>query len=104
MKNAALLWLRRIGILEGASLLLLLFFAMPLKYIWDQPIFVEIIGMIHGVLFIVFVAFTLYVAMQDNWKFFNRTVWVLLSSVLPFGTFYIDHRILKPLQNDGMTL
>ncbi|MCR9183742.1 MAG: DUF3817 domain-containing protein, partial [Flavobacteriaceae bacterium] len=36
---------------EGISLLLLLFFAMPLKYIWDLPVFVSVIGMAHGILF-----------------------------------------------------
>ena len=48
--------LRIVGFLEGISFLLLLFIAMPLKYIWDNPILVKYVGMGHGVLFIVFLA------------------------------------------------
>ena len=41
-----------VATLEGISLLLLLFVAMPLKYIFDLPEFVRVIGMAHGLLFI----------------------------------------------------
>lgn len=46
--------LRLVGFLEGLSFLLLVFIAMPMKYIWDQPLLVKYVGMGHGVLFIVF--------------------------------------------------
>jgi integral membrane protein len=47
--------LRGIGIIEGISYLVLLFIAMPLKYFADLPIFVQIFGMAHGILFVLFV-------------------------------------------------
>ena len=46
--------LRFVGTLEGISFLLLLGVAMPIKYIWDNPVFVKYIGMGHGVLFLLF--------------------------------------------------
>ena len=46
--------LRVVGFLEGLSFLALLFIAMPLKYIWGNPILVKYVGMGHGVLFIAF--------------------------------------------------
>jgi integral membrane protein len=46
--------LRVVGFLEGISFLLLLFIAMPMKYIFDNPILVKYVGMGHGVLFILF--------------------------------------------------
>ena len=46
--------LRIIGLLEGISFLLLLFIAMPMKYMLDNPVMVKYVGMGHGVLFMLF--------------------------------------------------
>ena len=46
--------LRLVGLIEGISFLLLLFIAMPVKYMMDNPILVKYIGMGHGVLFVLF--------------------------------------------------
>ena len=46
--------LRIIGLLEGISFLLLLFIAMPMKYMLDNPVLVKYVGMGHGVLFMLF--------------------------------------------------
>ena len=45
---------RLTGIVEGTSYLLLLGVAMPLKYIWHMPIYVKVVGMTHGILFILY--------------------------------------------------
>lgn len=86
---------RIIGFLEGMSFILLMFIAMPLKYIYDQPRAVEIIGMLHGVLFVAFVLFALYLSFVKKWNLFKITAPLLLSSVLPFGTFIADKKILS---------
>lgn len=44
-----------ISILEGISFLLLLFIAMPLKYLFEMPEMVKQVGMAHGILFIAYV-------------------------------------------------
>ena len=46
--------LRLVGLIEGISFLLLLFIAMPVKYMMDNPVLVKYVGMGHGVLFILF--------------------------------------------------
>lgn len=88
--------LRIIGFLEGVSLLLLLFIAMPMKYYFHQPQVTRIMGMIHGCLFLLFVFNTLSVGVEHRWKFGATTWKVLLACVIPFGTFYIDRKILAP--------
>lgn len=88
---------RVIAFLEGLSLLFLLFVAMPLKYIWNKPEFVEHIGLAHGVLFLAYIGFAVFLHFDRNWDFINRTLVVLIASFLPFGTFYIDHKILRRL-------
>ena len=79
---------------EGVSLLLLLFIAMPLKYIWDYPEAVEVIGMIHGVLFIAYVAWAIWVYLTLKWSI-KILALVILASIIPFGTFYVENKYLK---------
>ncbi len=88
--------LRWLAVLEGASLILLMFVAVPLKYMFDLPQLTAMIGPIHGGLFLLFVAAAIYVAVDLGWKF-SPTWKVLLASLIPFGTFYIDRKILKPI-------
>lgn len=87
--------LRLIGLLEGISLLLLLGIAVPAKHIYGNPSLVRSIGMIHGLLFLLFVFNTLSVGVEQGWKFRSTTWKVLLACVVPFGTFYIDRKILS---------
>lgn len=89
--------LRLIGFLEGSSLLILLFIAMPLKYIWKNPAMVKSVGMIHGGLFLLFVVAAIMAAIAYEWKFKETTWKVLLACILPFGTFYVDSKILKDI-------
>lgn len=89
--------LRVIGFLEGTSLLILLFIAMPLKYVFEMPILTRPVGTIHGALFLLFIFNTLSVGVEQNWKFKNTTWKVLLACIIPFGTFYIDAKILSKI-------
>lgn len=88
--------LRIIALLEGISLLILVFIAMPAKYYFDNPSITKLMGPIHGALFVFFTINTLSVAIEQNWKFRQTTWKVLLACIIPFGTFYIDRKILKP--------
>ncbi len=90
--------LRILGVLEGTSLILLLFVAVPLKYIWGYPQGSQVIGTIHGGLFLLFIINTLSVGVEQNWKFATTTWKVLLACVVPFGTFYIDRKILRHIK------
>ncbi|ALW83851.1 hypothetical protein AUC43_01270 [Hymenobacter sedentarius] len=84
--------LRLIAFLEGASLLVLLGIAMPLKYLAGQPTAVRYVGMAHGLLFILYVVLVIQVAMQQRWSL-SKTALALLASVVPFGTFWADRRL-----------
>ena len=78
--------LRVVGFLEGISFLLLLFVAMPMKYIFDNPILVKYVGMGHGVLFILFVI-VLFVVCERQKCSLKMFILVLFASILPFGPF-----------------
>ena len=59
-----------IALLEGTSLLLLLLFAMPMKYIAGDPIYVKNIGMAHGILFILYVAFAILIKNEHTINYY----------------------------------
>ncbi len=90
--------LRLITFLEGLSLILLVFIAMPLKYIYDNPSLVQIIGPIHGAIFIIFIIYTVMIAVEFKWNFKETVLMALIGSFIPFGTFYFDHKFLSRIQ------
>ena len=87
--------LRIIGFLEGVSLLVLVFIAVPMKYFYKNPSLTENIGPIHGALFLLFVINTISVSINQNWKFQTTTWKLIVACFIPFGTFYIDKKILR---------
>jgi len=91
--------LRLLGYLEGISLLILLFVAVPLKYGYDNPNLSALLGPIHGGIFIFFILNTFSLAVEHEWKF-NTTLWkIIVACFIPFGTIYIDYRIFKHLSD-----
>ena len=86
--------LRIVALLEGVSYLILLGIAMPLKYIWEQPEAVSLVGRVHGMLSIVLVLCLLLAHLEYRWKiFFSGTVFV--SSLIPFGAFWMDRKLAR---------
>jgi integral membrane protein len=86
---------RIIAILEGWSYLILIFIAMPLKYLYDMPIMVKYSGWLHGFLFILFVVYLPFLMFKLKWSFIKTTI-AFISSLLPFGTFILDYYWIKP--------
>jgi len=82
---------RIISFLEGLSYILLLFVAVPMKYMAGEAGLVKSLGMPHGILFVLYVFLALFIRSKMKWKFVT-TVLVLVASLLPFGTFYIDRK------------
>lgn len=85
---------RKIALAEGVSFLALLFIAMPLKYFAHFPMAVTIMGSIHGILFVAFMFFAWEVRNEFK-KNMKWMAWAFLASILPFGTFYMDHKYWK---------
>jgi integral membrane protein len=86
--------LRVAGLLEGLSFLVLTGIAMPLKYIADRPGAVEVVGWIHGALFVIFCAALFQATRAHRWSV-GRAGVVLLAALLPFGPFVIDGRLRR---------
>ena len=85
---------RIVSVLEGVSFVLLLFIATPIKYLAGNDLFVKILGMPHGLLFIGYVILAFMLKYELNWKSKTFTS-ILIASIIPFGTFYIDKKYLR---------
>ena len=85
---------RVVSFLEGTSYLLLLFVAVPIKYWMNDPQYVKLLGMPHGLLFVTYLVIAFLIKSELKWN--NKTLGVvILASVIPFGTFYVDKKHLR---------
>ena len=85
---------RIVALLEGASYILLLFIAVPLKYWGGDESFVKLLGMPHGLLFVGYIILSYLLKEDENWDAKDFGI-VMLASILPFGTFYVDWKYLR---------
>ena len=88
--------LRLLALLEGSSFLVLLFIAMPLKYLAGLPLAVRIVGSVHGLLFLMFLVALYRAGRQRHWSL-RRSLLAFVSSIVPFGTFIFDHSLRREI-------
>jgi integral membrane protein len=86
---------RTLGFIEATSLLVLLFIAMPLKYLANLPEAVRIVGSVHGALFVLYVCAGAILAERLHWSTKKLFLACLISSI-PFGPFVFDKILFPP--------
>jgi integral membrane protein len=84
--------LRAMGFLEGASFLVLLVIAMPLKYMAGLPQAVSAVGMLHGILFVLYL-FAIANALIVRHLTFKTSLLAFIVAFVPFGPFLLDRRL-----------
>jgi len=85
---------RIISFLEGVSYLLLLFISTPIKYIQGNEAYVKMLGMPHGILFMLYLVLAIVLRKEMKWDSKSFTI-ILLCAIIPFGTFYVDKKYLR---------
>lgn len=85
-----------VAILEGISYLVLFGNMLLIKPFYSEiyQMLLYPIGMTHGLLFIAYILLALLVGSKLKWSFKTLGI-VMLASLLPFATFYIEKRYLK---------
>ncbi len=81
-----------INTIEGWSYLILVFIAMPLKYLAGFAMATKVVGMIHGILFIAFIVMLILATLEAKWKS-KETIIFFIASLIPFGTFWTKNKI-----------
>ena len=85
---------RFVAFLEGVSYILLLFIAVPIKYLLNDPTYVKLLGMPHGILFVGYVILSVIGKKTFKWNYLEFFI-VTAASLIPFGTFYVDKKYLR---------
>jgi integral membrane protein len=94
--RGALTAYRVMAYVVGCWLILLVLVAMPLKYAADSPTMVEIVGPVHGFLYLGYLAVTLNLAVKARWSAV-RTILVMLAGTVPFLSFVAERRVTRQL-------
>ena len=89
---AALMRFRVVAYIVGVLLLVLVFVAMPLRYIWDDPTLVKLVGPVHGFAYMVYLVVSFDLAVRAKWTF-GRTVLVLLAGTIPVMSFVAERKV-----------
>lgn len=77
-----------VSFLEGLSYVLLLFVATPIKYMYNNPSYVKMLGMPHGILFIIYIILAFMLKLELKWS--TKTFGIVcILSLIPFGTFFV---------------
>lgn len=84
----------QVGHAEGISYLVLLGIAMPLKYFFDFPQAVRIVGSLHGILFVAFIFMIAWFVVQKKMSILSA-VKAFVLSLVPFGTFYLNRLVAR---------
>lgn len=82
---------RIIAFFEGISYLLLAI-TMVLKYKYEIPQPNFVVGLVHGLLFIMYMFYLAILFLKYNWNI-QKTFLSFIVSFLPFGTFYAEKKI-----------
>lgn len=85
---------RFIAFVEGLTTIALFFVAMPIKYMLDNPVWVQIFGPLHGYAFLLYFAAMLLLMRNAPWTG-GDIVRGALASLVPFGTFLNDRAIKR---------
>lgn len=89
MTAAALLRYRVAAYVVGTVLLVLVFVAMPLKYVWHEPAAVQWVGQLHGFLFIGYLVLAFDFAIRARWPWWRVAI-MLLAGTVPFMSFVTE--------------
>jgi integral membrane protein len=86
---------RAIAWIEGISYIFLLFVAMPMKYIGGQPAWVRYSGLVHGLLFVLFIINAIQAKIEYSWSR-RRLLLMIATSFVPFGMIWFDRLLEAP--------
>ncbi|HEY5977829.1 MAG TPA: DUF3817 domain-containing protein [Solirubrobacterales bacterium] len=85
--------MRYIALAEATSFIALLI-ASVVKRSGGSEVGVQILGPIHGALFLAYVVVALNIRRDMGWSG-KTTFWVLVGAVVPFGGYVVDWRLLR---------
>lgn len=86
-------WMRCTSLLEGLTLVLLVFVAVPLKHLAGYNLATATMGPIHGMAFLLYIWMLMQTVAFFGWRR-SETLRLVLCAFIPFGAF-ANERWLK---------
>ena len=97
MTSGVLTRYRVMAYATGVMLLLLVFIAMPMKYLGDDERGVQVVGTIHGWLYLVYLVVAFILAHRLRWPV-GRTILLLLAGTVPFASFVAERKVVHEVR------
>ena len=82
-----ILRMRNVCLVEGCTLVLLVFVAVPLKHLADFPGVTKAMGPIHGIAFLTYIWMLIQMVSAGGWSR-GETIKLFIAAVVPFGAFF----------------
>lgn len=97
--EAALLRYRILAMAVGVGLLVLTAIGIPLQYLGHDKSVVEIVGPMHGFLYLIYLVFAFELWMRGRWPL-RRLIPMILAGLVPLLAFYVEHRVTKRVRGE----
>ncbi len=97
--SGALTRFRVMATVVGIGLLILVFVAMPLRYLFDYPTFSEHFSPVHGALYMVYLVTVVDLARRARWSL-GRTVGVMVAGAVPVVSYLVERRTVRQVAHE----
>lgn len=97
--EAAVRRYRAMAYVVGTMLIVLVFVAMPVKYIGGEPTLSSIVSPIHGFLYMVYLGFAFDLYRRGGWPL-SRMVAMVAAGLVPFLAFFVERKITRDVARE----
>ena len=97
--SGALVRYRVMAVVVGIGLIVLVFVGIPLQIWADNEGVVDVVGPLHGFLYIVYLAAGFDLVRRARWPF-GEMVWMVLAGLIPFAAFVEERRVTHHVERD----
>ena len=97
--RAALTRYRIMAYVVGVGLLVLVLVGVPLQYAAGKPALVQVVGPLHGALYIVYLATVFDLGRRSHWKM-RRLIGLVAAGFVPFLAFVLERRTTARVEDE----
>jgi len=97
--DGALMRYRVMAFVVGVGLVLLVFVGMPLQFLAKEKVVAQIVGTLHGYLYLLYLVAAADLARRAHWRI-GRILAVVAAGFVPFLAFVVEHRVYRQMREE----
>jgi len=97
--DGALMRYRVMAFVVGVGLILLVFVGMPLQFLAKEKVVAQIVGTLHGYLYLFYLVAAADLARRAHWRI-GRILAVVAAGFVPFLAFVVEHRVYRQMREE----